>query len=113
MAARSTPSDTRNVGHLFEFRTLEIDVPDRLAVEIEAAAEDVVRHARCREPGTRLFAVLRDPDRPGRFLCTAVFDDEDAARAHRDSPAALRFAALLLSLGAETRADRWTAVAGI
>jgi quinol monooxygenase YgiN len=73
----------------------------------------VARHARCHEPGTRLFAVLRDQERPGRFLCTAVFDDADAAREHRSSPAALRLAALLLASGAQVRPARWSAIAGI
>lgn len=113
MGTNAAVSDARRVGHLFEFRTLELEVPASAADEVARAAQAVADHARCAEPGTRLFAVLRDRERAGRFLCTAVFDDEDAARAHDATAAAHCFAAVLLAAGATVRADAWSAIAGI
>ncbi len=113
MDTRSTVSDARSVGHLFEFRTFELEVPSHAVTEVEQAAEDLARHAHRHERGTRLFAVLRDADRPNRLLFTAVFDDEVAVQTHERSEPAVHFAALLLAVGAAVRCHRWMAVAGI
>jgi hypothetical protein len=57
--------------------------------------------------------MMRDGDRPGRFLCAAVFDDHDAERRHHSSAAARRLANVLLAVGVRPESPRWTGVAGI
>lgn len=89
------------------------DVPPCDAEDVVAAAQEVASHSNAHEPGTRFFAVMRDQDSPGRFVCAAAFDDDAAERVHRSSAPARRLAKLLLAAGVRLDFARWTGVAGI
>jgi quinol monooxygenase YgiN len=102
----------RTAAHLFEFRTATFEVPASSRDEVIASARELERASRCL-PGTRLFAVLRDRDRDGRFLCTAVFDDDDAERTFFALSEAHRFAAVLLAVGVRIEPHAWEAVVGV
>lgn len=102
----------RTVAHLFEFRTGLVDVPAHAVAEFEEAAEALVRESR-RRRATRLFSVLRDRSRPGRFLCAAVFDSAAEERALFATSAGRRFAAVLLAADAAAETTAWEAVAGV
>jgi quinol monooxygenase YgiN len=113
MSAPAAVTRTRSATDLFEVRVVQFEVPLHVADQVEEAAEWVAEHTRCHESGTRLFAMLRDADNPGRFLCAAVFDDEEAERKHHNSAPARRLATVLLAVGVRLESPRWTGVAGI
>jgi len=113
MSAPAAVSRKRTATDLFEVRVVTFEVPLHVADQVEEAAEAVAEHARCHEPGTRLFAVMREEGSPGRFLCAAVFDDDEAERRHRHSAPARRLATVLLAVGVRPESPRWTGVAGI
>lgn len=109
----ATEERPRTAGDLFEFRAAVADVPASAAEAVAGLAQEVARHARCHEPGTRMFAVLRDQARPTRFLFAAVYDDPAAERVHRASGPAIRLAALLLAAGVRLEAAGWEPIAGL
>jgi quinol monooxygenase YgiN len=110
--ATITARRARSATDLFELRATVFEVSPCLADDVTEAAETLAEHA-AKEPGTRLFAVMRDEACPGRFLCATVFDDVEAERRHHSSAAARRFATVLLAAGVRLESPRWTAVAGV
>lgn len=111
--APATNATRRSVTDLFEVRVALFEVPPSDADRIACAAREVASYAQANEPNTRFFGVLRDQDRPGRFVYAAVFDDAEAERTHRASPPARRFAEALSAAGVRLDASRWTGVAGV
>lgn len=60
----------------------QIQVPPSRIEQVRAALPDHIALTRA-EPGCLSFEVVEDADKPGRFLVSEVFVDQDAFDAHQ------------------------------
>jgi len=98
----------------FLFRTCEFVCRPDAADACEAAVRAVIEHADRVERGTRFVASFRDADNRFHYLVTAVFEDEQAKRAHDASPASERFRSVVRDAAADgIRIRSWEASAGV
>jgi quinol monooxygenase YgiN len=98
----------------FLFRTCEFVCRPDAADACEAAVRSMIEHADSVERGTRFVASFRDADNRFHYLVTAVFEDEQAKRAHDASPASERFRSVVRDAAADgIRIRSWEASDGV